>query len=130
MPSTQKNEILESIKEVAKIAIDAGQIILDNSQKSLHEYMASISEKIDSWVENTEKVKNINFFSGEVGVEFVNDEEFKFIGEFYFQTANKEWVREEVSGRPSSYKYHFNKESEYRIKEEKIIKFEYEKPRK
>ena len=130
MSSTQKNEILESFKEVAKIAIDASNIILDNSQKSLHEYMASISEKIDSWVENTEKVKSITFFSGEVGIEFVNDEEFKFIGEFYFQTANQEWIREEVSGRPSSYKYHFNKESECRIKEEKIIKFEYEKPRK
>ncbi|MDL5039410.1 hypothetical protein QRD40_24065 [Comamonas sp. Y6] len=122
-----KKELPLNLKDIFTAAEEANNLILKSSQSSLEDYMSSLSEKLDKFVEKSEKDKEISFIAGEVGVEYINDNEFRFVGELYFKNKNGELLKENLSGRPSYYIHHLDEYSTDRIKTEKIIKFEYNK---
>lgn len=122
-----KKELPFNLKDIFAATEEASNLILKRSQSSLEDYMNSLSEKIDRFVEKSEKDKEISFIGGEVGVEYINDNEFRFIGELYFKNKKGELLKENLLGRPSYYAHHLDEYSTDRIKTEKTIKFEYNK---
>lgn len=120
--------ILDVLSDKAAAAVELSDVIIKNNQGSFEDYISKKTAELDRYIIEQESVAKLIYVAGEVSLNFLGVDEFFMKAQFYFKSANGEWVKKEISGKPLKASWELLPDFQSELSASKVVSFEYERP--